>query len=91
MFADVPSQKHLVISILNMFIFPFLSSLSGYFTQATNVYYNFCCLNCTFFPFQQEIEASRQRHDGDLREKNRLARMLEKKVISHLLSSFIGF
>ncbi|KAI6692377.1 hypothetical protein NL676_020087 [Syzygium grande] len=30
---------------------------------------------------QQEIELSRQRHDGDLREKNRLARMLENKVI----------
>lgn len=30
---------------------------------------------------QQEIELSRQRHDGDLREKNRLARMVENKVI----------
>ncbi|GAV87136.1 PCI domain-containing protein [Cephalotus follicularis] len=28
---------------------------------------------------QQEIELSRQHHDGDLREKNRLARMLENK------------
>ncbi|KAK9270291.1 hypothetical protein L1049_025869 [Liquidambar formosana] len=30
---------------------------------------------------QQEIELSRQRHDGDLREKNRLVRMLENKNI----------
>ncbi|KAG6773142.1 hypothetical protein POTOM_020399 [Populus tomentosa] len=30
---------------------------------------------------QQEIELSRQRHDGDLREKNRLSRMLEYKII----------
>lgn len=30
---------------------------------------------------QQEIEVSRQRHDGDLREKNRLVRMLDKKMI----------
>ncbi|XP_031381729.1 eukaryotic translation initiation factor 3 subunit A-like [Punica granatum] len=30
---------------------------------------------------QQEIELSRQRHDGDLKEKNRLARMAENKVI----------
>ncbi|XVF57550.1 hypothetical protein PTKIN_Ptkin06aG0214800 [Pterospermum kingtungense] len=30
---------------------------------------------------QLEVELSRQRHDGDLREKNRLARMLENKMI----------
>ncbi|KAF5746717.1 eukaryotic translation initiation factor 3 subunit A [Tripterygium wilfordii] len=30
---------------------------------------------------QQEIEMSRQRHDGDLAEKNRLARMLDNKLI----------
>ncbi|PKI76163.1 hypothetical protein CRG98_003524, partial [Punica granatum] len=30
---------------------------------------------------QQEIELSRQRHDGDLKEKNRLVRMAENKVI----------
>ncbi|KDP23427.1 hypothetical protein JCGZ_23260 [Jatropha curcas] len=30
---------------------------------------------------QLEIELSRQRHDGDLREKNRLSRMLENKMI----------
>ncbi|OVA13491.1 Proteasome component (PCI) domain [Macleaya cordata] len=30
---------------------------------------------------QQEIELSRQRHAGDLQEKNRLARMLESKMI----------
>ena len=29
---------------------------------------------------QQEIELSRQRHDGDLKEKNRLSRILENKV-----------
>ncbi|KAI8022274.1 Eukaryotic translation initiation factor 3 subunit A [Camellia lanceoleosa] len=29
---------------------------------------------------QQEIELSRQRHDGDLQEKNRLSRMLEHKI-----------
>ncbi|GMP60101.1 hypothetical protein CsSME_00023110 [Camellia sinensis var. sinensis] len=29
---------------------------------------------------QQEIELSRQRHDGDLMEKNRLSRMLEHKI-----------
>lgn len=29
---------------------------------------------------QQEIELSRQRHDGDLTEKNRLSRMLEHKI-----------
>ncbi|KAF5739893.1 eukaryotic translation initiation factor 3 subunit A [Tripterygium wilfordii] len=29
----------------------------------------------------QEIETSRQRHDGDLGEKNRLARMLDNKLI----------
>lgn len=29
---------------------------------------------------QLEIEISRQRHDGDLREKNRLSRMLDNKV-----------
>ncbi|KAL3515996.1 hypothetical protein ACH5RR_022898 [Cinchona calisaya] len=28
----------------------------------------------------QEVELSRQRHDGDLKEKNRLARMLEHKI-----------
>ncbi|XVE63100.1 hypothetical protein DITRI_Ditri06bG0172600 [Diplodiscus trichospermus] len=30
---------------------------------------------------QLEVELSRQHHDGDLREKNRLARMLENKMI----------
>ncbi|KAG4189123.1 hypothetical protein ERO13_A08G207600v2 [Gossypium hirsutum] len=30
---------------------------------------------------QLEVELSRQRHDGDLKEKNRLARMLENKMI----------
>ncbi|GMI84441.1 eukaryotic translation initiation factor 3A [Hibiscus trionum] len=30
---------------------------------------------------QMEVELSRQRHDGDLKEKNRLARMLESKKI----------
>uniref|UniRef100_A0A2P2L6C7 Eukaryotic translation initiation factor 3 subunit A n=4 Tax=Rhizophora mucronata TaxID=61149 RepID=A0A2P2L6C7_RHIMU len=30
---------------------------------------------------QQEVEMSRQRHDGDLREKNRLSRMLDNKTI----------
>ncbi|KAE8725523.1 Eukaryotic translation initiation factor 3 subunit A [Hibiscus syriacus] len=30
---------------------------------------------------QLEVELSRQRHDGDLREKNRLIRMLENKMI----------
>lgn len=30
---------------------------------------------------QQEIELSRQRHDGDLKEKNRLTRMLDNKAI----------
>ncbi|XP_022719484.1 eukaryotic translation initiation factor 3 subunit A-like isoform X2 [Durio zibethinus] len=30
---------------------------------------------------QLEVELSRQRHDGDLKEKNRLARMLENKLI----------
>ncbi|KAG5244749.1 eukaryotic translation initiation factor [Salix suchowensis] len=30
---------------------------------------------------QQEIELSRQRHDGDLKEKNRLSRILENKII----------
>ncbi|OAY42365.1 eukaryotic translation initiation factor 3 subunit A [Manihot esculenta] len=30
---------------------------------------------------QLEIEISRQRHDGDLREKNRLSRMLDNKMI----------
>ncbi|KAK8543029.1 hypothetical protein V6N13_136427 [Hibiscus sabdariffa] len=30
---------------------------------------------------QMEVELSRQRHDGDLKEKNRLARMLENKMI----------
>ncbi|KAL5853920.1 hypothetical protein ACOSQ3_009038 [Xanthoceras sorbifolium] len=30
---------------------------------------------------QQEIELSRQRHDGDLQEKNRLSRMLDNKNI----------
>lgn len=29
-----------------------------------------------------EIELSQQRHEGDLKEKNRLARMLDNKVIS---------
>lgn len=29
---------------------------------------------------QLEVELSRQHHDGDLKEKNRLARMLENKV-----------
>ena len=29
---------------------------------------------------QQEVELSRQRHDGDLKEKNRLSRMLDHKV-----------
>ncbi|KAA8536786.1 hypothetical protein F0562_029264 [Nyssa sinensis] len=29
---------------------------------------------------QQEIELSRQRHDGDLKEKNRLSRMLDQKM-----------
>ncbi|XP_047340607.1 eukaryotic translation initiation factor 3 subunit A-like [Impatiens glandulifera] len=29
---------------------------------------------------QQEIEISRQRHDGDLKEKNRLSRLLEYKI-----------
>ncbi len=29
---------------------------------------------------QLEVEVSRQRHDGDLKEKNRMARMLENKV-----------
>ncbi|XP_041017495.1 eukaryotic translation initiation factor 3 subunit A-like [Juglans microcarpa x Juglans regia] len=30
---------------------------------------------------QLEVELSRQRHDGDLREKNRLTRMLDNKII----------
>lgn len=30
---------------------------------------------------QLEVEVSRQRHDGDLKEKNRMARMLENKTI----------
>ncbi|MBA0654434.1 hypothetical protein Goklo_021440 [Gossypium klotzschianum] len=30
---------------------------------------------------QLEVELSRQHHDGDLKEKNRLARMLENKMI----------
>lgn len=29
---------------------------------------------------QLEVELSQQRHEGDLKEKNRLARMLENKV-----------
>ncbi|KAK1584348.1 hypothetical protein Q3G72_032220 [Acer saccharum] len=43
---------------------------------------------------QQEIELSRQCHDGDLREKNRLSRMLDNKnifqerVISHRQAEF---
>lgn len=32
---------------------------------------------------QLEVEVSRQRHDGDLQEKNRLSRMLENKRIFH--------
>ncbi|XVF05993.1 hypothetical protein REPUB_Repub06bG0009600 [Reevesia pubescens] len=43
---------------------------------------------------QLEVELSRQRHDGDLKEKNRLVRMLENKmifqerVISHRQAEF---
>lgn len=33
-----------------------------------------------FDALQLEVELSRQRHDGDLREKNRLTRMLDNKV-----------
>ena len=31
-------------------------------------------------PFQREVELSRERHESDLKEKNRLSRMLEFKV-----------
>lgn len=30
---------------------------------------------------QQEVELSKQRHEGDLKEKERLARMMDNKVI----------
>lgn len=36
----------------------------------------------SFSVLQLEVEVSRQRHDGDLREKNRLSRMLDNKVCS---------
>lgn len=32
---------------------------------------------------QSEIESSRLRHDGDLREKNRLSRMYDNKVTTY--------
>ena len=35
--------------------------------------------------WQVEVEFSRQRHDGDLQEKNRLSYMLENKVRENLL------
>ncbi|PPR85528.1 hypothetical protein GOBAR_AA35166 [Gossypium barbadense] len=38
---------------------------------------------------QLEVELSRQRHDGDLKEKNRLARMLENKVSTFGISGFM--
>ena len=46
----------------------------------------------TVVPFrvlQLEVELSRQCHDGDLREKNRLARMLDNKVRGNLMFSFV--
>lgn len=39
---------------------------------------------------QQEIELSRLRHDGDLKEKNRLARILDDKVVTSYIM-FIYF
>ena len=36
---------------------------------------------------QQAIELSREHHEGDLKEKNRLARMLDNKVYFILLST----
>ena len=46
----------------------------------------------TVVPFrvlQLEVELSRQRHDGDLKEKNRLACMLDNKVRGNLVFSFV--
>lgn len=37
---------------------------------------------------QLEVELSRQHHDGDLREKNRLARMMDNKVSGNLVFIF---